>query len=68
MRSQSNHSYNSLLYKTCFRTVEKEIILFTIKLFVIQRRIVSRTLSKSRETIISLDHNEKKKEKNLKIK
>ena len=32
--------------KTCFRTAEKKVISFTIKFFVIQRRIVSRTFSK----------------------
>ena len=32
--------------KTCSRTAEKEIISFTINFSAIQRRIVSRTLSK----------------------
>ena len=46
----------------------KKVILFAIELFVIQRRIVNRTLLKSRETIISFDHDEKKKRKKFKDK
>ena len=40
------------------------MISFTIEFFVIQRRIVNKTLSKNRKTTISFDHNKKKKIKN----
>ena len=49
--------------KTCSRTAEKEIISFTIELFIIQRHIVNRTLSKSRKTTVPFNHDEKKKRK-----
>ena len=65
IRNQSNHSHNLLSHKTCSRTAEKKIILLTIELSVIQRRIVSKTFSKSRETTVSFDHDEKKN--NLKV-
>ena len=61
MRSQSNHFYNSLSHKTCFRTIEKEVISLTMKLLIIERRIVSKTFSKSRETTVSFDYDEKGK-------
>ena len=40
----------------------KKVISFTTKFSIIQRSIVNKTLSKSRRTTISFDHNEKKKE------
>ena len=62
-RSQLNHFYNSLLHKTYSRIAEKEIISFTIKFFVIHRRIVGKTISKNRRTTILFDHNKNKKKK-----
>ena len=65
-RNQLNYFYNSLLHKTCFRTAEKEVILFTIEFFVISRYIISKTISKDRRTIILFDHDEKKRRKKFK--
>ena len=52
-----------------FSNNRNKIIMFTIEFSVIQRRIISRIISKSEKVIILLIYNEKeKKEKNLKIK
>ena len=65
IKNQSNHCHNLLSHKTYSWTVEKEITLFTIGLFVIQRRIIIKMSSESRKATVSFDHNEKKKKKRI---